>query len=75
MAADGKMGFDQPPPKTSSRATGEYRKLKSRIGEGFIAEIFELGTFEEAAPMETWSMRNASLSVYGELVLRVRGCP
>ena len=57
MAADGKMGFDQPPPKTSSTPTGESKKSKSRIGEGFIAEISELGTFEEAAPMETWSMR------------------
>ena len=63
------MGFDQPLPKTSSTTTGEYRKSKSRIGEGFIAEISELGTFEKAAPMETWSMRNASLSVYGELVI------
>ena len=46
-------GQDQPTVKTSSTDTRDHRKLKWRIGEGFIAEISEGDTFEKPAPMET----------------------
>ena len=53
MTRNRNPGQGQPTVKTSSTDTRDHRKLKWRIGEGFIAEISERDTFEKPAPMET----------------------
>ena len=57
------FGIDDTNPENGSGPTGgqnfeygHHRKLKWRIGEGFIAEISEGDTFEKPAPMESWSI-------------------